>query len=59
MSGKIRHSVIMYLSERKAEELIAPEGKIKLRQELHRQIGEAIGDKKLVTNVYFKEFLLQ
>jgi flagellar FliL protein len=59
MSGKIRHSVIMYLSERKAEELIEPEGKIKLRQELHKQIGEAIGDKKAVTNIYFKEFLIQ
>jgi flagellar FliL protein len=59
LSGKIRHTVIMYLSERKAEELIDPEGKNKLRQELHKQINEAIGDKKLVTNVYFKEFLIQ
>lgn len=59
LSGKIRHSVIMYLTERKVEELADPEGKNKLRAELHKQINEAIGDKKLVTNVYFKEFLIQ
>ena len=49
----------MYLTERTAEELIDPEGKNKLRQELHKQISEAIGDKQLVSNVYFKEFLIQ
>ncbi|MGH7875561.1 MAG: flagellar basal body-associated FliL family protein [Candidatus Binatia bacterium] len=59
LSGKIRHNVIMYLTERTAEELIDPEGKNKLRQELHKQISEAIGDKQLVSNVYFKEFLIQ
>jgi flagellar FliL protein len=59
LSGKIRHSVIMYLTERKVEELADPEGKNKLREELHKQINQAIGDKKLVTNVYFKEFLIQ
>jgi flagellar FliL protein len=59
LSGKIRHAVIMYLTERKVEELVDPEGKNKLRAELHKQIGAAVGDKKLVTNVYFKEFLIQ
>lgn len=59
LSGKIRHAVIMYLSERKAEELGDPEGKNKLREELQKQIGEAIDDNKLVTNIYFKEFLIQ
>ena len=59
LSGKIRHTVIMYLTERKVEELSDPEGKNKLRHELQKQIGAAIGDKKLVTNVYFKEFLIQ
>ena len=58
-SGKIRHAVIMYLSERKAEELGDPAGKNKLREELQKQIAEAIDDDKLVTNVYFKEFLIQ
>jgi flagellar FliL protein len=59
LSGKIRHSVIMYLTERKVEELADPEGKNKLREELHKQINDAVGDDKLVTNVYFKEFLIQ
>lgn len=59
LSGKIRHAVIMYLSERKAEELGDPEGKNKLRAELQKQIAEAIDNKELVTNVYFKEFLIQ
>ena len=56
--GPIRHAVIMYLTERKVDELIDPEGKEKLRQALHEQINEAIGE-KMVSNVYFKEFLIQ
>jgi flagellar basal body-associated protein FliL len=56
--GPIRHAVIMYLTERKIDELIDPEGKEKLRQALHEQINEAIGE-KMVSNVYFKEFLIQ
>lgn len=59
LSGKIRHAVIMYLSERKAEELGDVDGKNKLREALLKEIAEAIEDKKLVTNVYFKEFLIQ
>jgi flagellar protein FliL len=59
LSGKIRDAVIMYLTQRKAEELIDLEGKNKLREALHKQINEAVGDDKLVTNVYFKEFLIQ
>jgi flagellar basal body-associated protein FliL len=57
-TGPIRHAVIMYLSERKVEELVDPQGKEKLREALHEQINEAIGE-KLVSNVYFKEFLIQ
>ncbi|HEX2226598.1 MAG TPA: flagellar basal body-associated FliL family protein, partial [Candidatus Binatia bacterium] len=56
--GPIRHAVIMYLTERKIEELIDPEGKEKLRKALHEEINEAIGE-KMVSNVYFKEFLIQ
>jgi flagellar FliL protein len=59
LSGKIRHAVIMYLSERQAEELADIAGKNKLRQELQRQISEAVGDQKFVSNIYFKEFLIQ
>jgi flagellar basal body-associated protein FliL len=57
-TGPIRHAVIMYLTERKVEELTDPEGKEKLRHALHEQINEAIGA-KAVSNVYFKEFLIQ
>ena len=57
-SGPIRHAIIMFLSEKKVDELLDPEGKSKLRLELHRQINAAIG-KKMVANVYFKEFLIQ
>ncbi len=57
-SGPIRHAIIMFLSEKKVEDLLDPEGKSKLRADLHKQINAAIG-KEMVTNVYFKEFLIQ
>jgi flagellar basal body-associated protein FliL len=57
-TGPIRHAVIMYLTERKVEELLDPQGKEKLRHALHEQINEAIGH-KIVSSVYFKEFLIQ
>lgn len=58
LSGPIRDAVIMYLSERKVEELLDLKGKAKLRTELVKQINAAVG-KKMVLNVYFKEFLIQ
>lgn len=57
-AGPIRHAVIMYLTELKAAELVDPEGKNKIREALHKQINEAIGE-KMVSNIYFKEFLIQ
>jgi flagellar FliL protein len=57
-SGPIRHAIVMYLTDRKVEELLEPEGKNKIRAELLKQINAAIG-KKMVLNVYFKEFLIQ
>jgi flagellar basal body-associated protein FliL len=57
-TGPIRHAVIMYLTERKVEDLLDPQGKEKLRHALHEQINEAIGH-KIVSSVYFKEFLIQ
>jgi flagellar basal body-associated protein FliL len=56
--GPVRHAVIMYLTERKIEELSDPQGKEKLRHALHQQINEAIGE-KMVSSIYFKEFLIQ
>ncbi len=58
LSGPIRDAVIMYLTERKVEELFDAEGKAKLRAELLKHINEAVG-RKIVLNVYFKEFLIQ
>jgi flagellar protein FliL len=58
LSGPIRDAVIMYLTERKVEDLIDLKGKAKLRADLLKQINAAIG-KKMVLNVYFKEFLIQ
>ena len=57
-SGPIRDAVIMYLSQRTYDELLDPTGKAKLRAELHKQVNAAIG-KPVVSNVYFKEFLIQ
>jgi flagellar FliL protein len=58
LSGPIRHAVIMYLTERKVEELLDPAGKTRLRSDLVKHINAAVG-KKMVLNVYFKEFLIQ
>jgi flagellar FliL protein len=58
VSGPVRHAVIMYLTERRVEELLNPEGKNRLRAELQKSINAAIG-KKVVHHVYFKEFLIQ
>ncbi len=58
LSGPIRDAVIMYLTECKVEDLLDLKGKTKLRADLVRQINAAIG-KKMVLNVYFKEFLIQ
>lgn len=58
LSAPIRHAIIMYLTERAPEELAEPTGKNKLREELQEKINDAIGH-KMVSNVYFKEFLVQ
>jgi flagellar FliL protein len=54
----VRHAVIMYLTARKVEDLVDPEGKKKMRDEVLKLVNSAIG-KKMVHNVYFKEFLIQ
>ena len=57
-SGPIRDAVITYLSERTVDELLDPQGKPKMRAALRKQINAAL-EKPIVTNVYFKEFLIQ
>jgi flagellar protein FliL len=57
-SGPIRDAVITYLSERTVDELLDPQGKPKIRAALRKNINAAL-EKPIVTNVYFKEFLIQ
>ena len=57
-NGPIRDAIIMYLSERNVEELLDPKGKAKIRAALHKQVNAALV-KPIVTNIYFKEFLIQ
>ena len=57
-SGPIRHAVIMFLTEKQVEDLLDPAGKNRVRVELQKKINAAVG-KKIVSNVYFKEFLIQ
>jgi len=57
-NGPIRDAVITYLSERTADELLDPQGKTKIRAALRKQIN-AVLEKPIVMNVYFKEFLIQ
>src|ERR1041384_8543956 len=48
-SGPIRDAIIMYLSQRKAEELLDPAGKAKVRADLHKEVNNAIGS-QVVSN---------
>lgn len=56
----IRDAVIRILSSHKAEEVLSPEGKEKLKEELVEAINEAIGlEEGPVVNIYFTEFVIQ
>lgn len=55
---RIRHDLIMTLSSKRTEELLTPEGKSALRQEMLGLINGAIGE-KIVTDIYFREFIIQ
>jgi flagellar basal body-associated protein FliL len=57
-NGPVRDAIIMYLSDRKVEELLDPAAKAKLRADIRKQVNTAIGQ-AIVSNVYFKEFLIQ
>lgn len=54
----VRDRLILLLSGKTAEKLLAPEGKTELRAEIIETINDAIGD-DLVSTVYFREFLIQ
>lgn len=57
---QIRDAVIKVLSSKKAEDVLTPEGKETLKEELVEAINESVGfDEPPVTNVYFTEFIVQ
>lgn len=57
---QIRDAVIRVLSSKKAEDVLTPEGKESLKEELVEALNEAVAfDEPPVTNVYFTEFIVQ
>lgn len=56
--ARIRDSVIRLLSSKSAAEILTPEGKDLLAQELTDLINESLGSEDVV-NVYFTEFIIQ
>lgn len=58
--SQIKDTIIRILSSKKANELLTPEGKDRLKEELVEGINEAIGlEEPAVTAVYFTEFMIQ
>ena len=55
---KVRDSVIRVLSSKSSAEILTPDGKEKLRQELRDAINQALGSDD-VAKVYFTEFIIQ
>ena len=55
---KIRDAIIRVLSTRIAQEILAPEGKEKLRDEVKKAANDALGTEDVVA-VYFTEFIVQ
>jgi flagellar basal body-associated protein FliL len=54
----VRDRLILLLSGKTAEKLLASEGKTELRAEIVETVNNAIGD-DIVSAVYFREFLIQ
>jgi flagellar FliL protein len=57
-TSRLRHELIMLLSSKTAESLLAAEGKSELREQVVERINTAAGE-ELVYEVYFREFLIQ
>ena len=56
----IRDSVIRVLAAKKTAEVLSPDGKESMKQELIEAINEALGlDEGPVVNVYYTEFIIQ
>lgn len=58
---KVRHEMILLLSSKDAAEILRPEGKVKLAEEIRHIINDAIdlSSKHGVTNVLFASFIVQ
>lgn len=55
---RLRDALLLALSSRRTEQLLTPEGKAELRQEIAHQINTVVG-KDVVEEVYFVDFLIQ
>lgn len=59
---QVRDTVLLLLSSKTSDQLLNPEGKLTLRQELIGQLNKVLKKKRLkkaVKNLYFTEFLIQ
>lgn len=55
---KIRDAIIRILSSKAAQDILSPEGKEKLREEVKEGINSAMGSED-VSQIYFTEFIVQ
>ena len=55
---KIRDAVIRVLTKKEAKEILSPEGKDKLRDEVKEAVNQALGSEDVV-GVFFSEFIVQ
>jgi len=58
LGARIRHGLIMLLSGKTADRLLAAEGKTELAGEIAGEVNRALGG-QTVAAVYFREFLIQ
>lgn len=58
---KVRHEMILLLSSQEAAEILSPQGKVKLAEEIKHTINNVIelSGKHGVTNVLFASFIVQ
>ncbi|HTM08477.1 MAG TPA: flagellar basal body-associated FliL family protein [Verrucomicrobiae bacterium] len=57
-ASRVRDSLILLLSGKTADRLLAPDGKTELRGEIVEGINAAVGG-DVVNTIYFREFLIQ
>lgn len=59
---QVRSRILLLLSSKKASELLIPEGKTKLTQEIVKEVNKPFylkGEPQKVTNVFFTSFVIQ